>query len=200
MRLPQLAALRGGILMRILVGRRRSGPALCAAAALIAGAGLAAIPAATAAASTAAVVRPAQAPSSLCPGANATSFGPNVCVFSDTMSQATIQTDLNNIASQQVPVESQFSSQRYAIFFLPGTYGSAADPLVFQVGYYTEVAGLGALPQDTVVNGAIDVFNNLCTAGHERLQFRRQLLALTVQRGPERRPAELAAGLRPPGA
>ncbi|MGD0602003.1 MAG: hypothetical protein ABSA53_00200 [Streptosporangiaceae bacterium] len=150
---------------RTSAARRRPGPAMCAAAALIAGAGLAAVPAATAAASTATVARPAQAPSSLCPGANATSFGPNVCVFSDTMSQATIQTDLDNIASQQVPVASQFSSQRYAIFFLPGSYGSAADPLVFQVGYYTEVAGLGSLPQDTVVNGAIDVFNNLCTAG-----------------------------------
>jgi hypothetical protein len=136
---------------------------MCAAVALIAGAGLAAMPAAAASAANAA--RPAQAPSSLCPGANATSFGPNVCVFSDTMSQATIQTDLDNIASQQVPVASQFSSQRYAIFFQPGTYGSAADPLVFQVGYYTEVAGLGSLPQDTVINGAIDVFNNLCTAG-----------------------------------
>ena len=163
MRLPQLAALRGGILTRTFAARRRRGPAMCAAVALIAGAGLAAMPAAAASAANAA--RPAQAPSSLCPGANATSFGPNVCVFSDTMSQATIQTDLDNIASQQVPVASQFSSQRYAIFFQPGTYGSAADPLVFQVGYYTEVAGLGSLPQDTVINGAIDVFNNLCTAG-----------------------------------
>ncbi len=36
---------------------------------------------------------------------------------------------------------------------------------MFQVGYYTEVAGLGAMPQDTVIDGAIDVFNNLCTAG-----------------------------------
>jgi hypothetical protein len=62
-------------------------------------------------------------------------------------------------------VASQFGSQRYAILFQPGTYGSAADPLVFQVGYYTEVTGLGSMPEDTVVNGAIDVFNNLCTAG-----------------------------------
>jgi hypothetical protein len=149
---------------RTFAARGRPGPAMYVAAALIAGAGLAAVPAA-AAASAATGARPAQAPSSLCPGENATSFGPNVCVFSDTMSQATIQTDLDNIASQQVPVASQFSSQRYAIFFRPGTYGSAADPLVFQVGYYTEVAGLGSLPQDTVINGAIDVFNNLCTAG-----------------------------------
>jgi hypothetical protein len=51
------------------------------------------------------------------------------------------------------------------VFFEPGTYGSAASPLVFQVGYYTQVAGLGSLPSDTVINGAIDVFNDLCTAG-----------------------------------
>jgi hypothetical protein len=104
-------------------------------------------------------------PASLCPGANVAAFGPSVCVFNAAMSQATIQADLNNIATQQVPVAAQFGSQRYTIFFEPGTYGSAADPLVFQVGYYTEVAGLGYMPQDTVVNGAIDVLNNLCTAG-----------------------------------
>src|SRR5580692_4070538 len=92
-------------------------------------------------------------------------FGPNVCVFNDTMSQATIQADLDSISTPQVPVASQFDSQRYAVLFEPGTYGSAADPLVFQVGYYTEVAGLGLMPQDTVVNGAIEVYNNLCTAG-----------------------------------
>ena len=81
------------------------------------------------------------------------------------MSQAAIQADLDKISAQQVPMGSQFDSDRYAVFFEPGTYGSAADPLVFQVGYYTQVAGLGAMPQDTVINGAIDVFNNLCTAG-----------------------------------
>jgi hypothetical protein len=107
----------------------------------------------------------AAADTSPCPDANVAALGPNVCVFNPGMSQAAIQADLNNIAGQQVPVGSQFDSQRYAIFFQPGTYGSAANPLVFQVGYYTEVAGLGYMPQDTVVDGAIDVFNNLCTAG-----------------------------------
>jgi hypothetical protein len=129
------------------------------AAALVAGAALAAVPVGAAAAS------PAQAPSSICPDANVAAFGPNVCVFNDTMSQTAIQNDLNNIATQQVPVASQFDSQRYAVFFQPGTYGTAGDPLVFQVGYYTQVAGLGAMPQDTIINGNIDVFNNLCTAG-----------------------------------
>ncbi len=125
-----------------------------AAAALVAGAGLAVAPS-----------QAAEAAPSICPGANVAAFGPNVCVFNDTMSQAAIQADLDSIATQQVPVASQFSSQRYAVLFQPGSYGSASNPLVFQVGYYTQVAGLGAMPQDTVVNGAIDVFNNLCTAG-----------------------------------
>jgi hypothetical protein len=127
---------------------------ILAAAALVAGVGFAAVPS-----------QAATAASSICPDANVAAFGPNVCVFTDTMSQAAIQKDLDSIATQQVPVASQFSSQRYAVLFRPGTYGSAATPLVFQVGYYTQVAGLGAMPQDTVVNGAIDVFNNLCTAG-----------------------------------
>jgi hypothetical protein len=104
----------------------------------------------------------AAADTSLCPDANVAAFGPDVCVFSPSMSQAAIQADLNNISGQQVPVASQFDSSRYAIFFEPGTYGTSASPLVFQVGYYTEVAGLGYMPQDTVINGAIDVFNNLC--------------------------------------
>ncbi len=104
----------------------------------------------------------AAADTSLCPDANVAAFGPDVCVFNPSMTQAAIQADLNNIAAQQVPVASQFDSQRYAIFFQPGTYGSAASPLVFQVGYYTSVAGLGYMPKDTVINGAIDVFNNLC--------------------------------------
>jgi hypothetical protein len=150
--------------MRVLV---RS---LVIAAALAAGS-LAAVPATAAVASSSAPAAPAAsaapaAPAqSLCPDAASPVFGPNVCVFTDAMSQAAIQADLNAISTRQVPVGSQFDSNRYSVFFEPGTYGSAADPLVFQVGYYTQVAGLGALPSQTVINGAIDVFNNLCTAG-----------------------------------
>jgi hypothetical protein len=143
-------------------------PIVLAATALAASA-LAAVPVSAALASnsspaTASAPAPADA-TSLCPDAVSAQFGPNVCVFNDTMSQSAIQADLNAIATQQVPISAQFDSARYAVLFEPGTYGSAADPLVFQVGYYTQVAGLGALPSDTVVNGAIDVFNNLCTAG-----------------------------------
>ncbi len=87
----------------------------------------------------------------------APNFGPNVIVLSPSMQQSAIQAKLNAVSTQQVG--NQFGAQRYAILFEPGTYGSASDPLIFQVGYYTQVAGLGAEPGDVVVNGAIDVFN-----------------------------------------
>lgn len=102
---------------------------------------------------------------SACAGTAATSFGADVCVFSDAMPQAQIQSDLNAIAAQQVPVGSQFDGRRYALLFKPGKYGTAAHPLVFQVGYYTQVAGLGSSPRATVINGAVDAFNNLCGRG-----------------------------------
>jgi hypothetical protein len=93
-------------------------------------------------------------------------FGPNVCVFTPPSGAnaaaelQAIQAVVNNIAIQQVPLSAQFNEPGYALLFEPGTYGSVTTPLVFQVGYYTEVAGLGAVPQDTVINGQIDVFPN----------------------------------------
>jgi hypothetical protein len=84
-------------------------------------------------------------------------FGPNVVVFTPSMPQSQIQATLNTISTQQVP--NQFGSQRYSVLFEPGTYGSAQSPLVFQLGYYTQVAGLGATPTGVVINGAVDVFN-----------------------------------------
>jgi hypothetical protein len=89
-------------------------------------------------------------------------FGPNVYVFTPGMPQSQIQATVNSIASQQI--SNQFGTQRYALLFEPGTYGSAADPLSFQVGYYTEVAGLGSAPGDVTIHGTIDVYNQ-CFAG-----------------------------------
>jgi hypothetical protein len=94
--------------------------------------------------------------------AAAPDLGPNVVVLDPSMPQAAIQSTLDAISTQQVP--NQFGTQRTAIFFKPGTYGSAASPLDFQVGYYTQVAGLGAQPGDVVINGAINVFNQ-CAGG-----------------------------------
>ena len=73
-------------------------------------------------------------------------LGTNVLVFDPSMSTAQIQAAVDAVAAQQV--DNEFGSQRYALLFKPGTYGTATQPLTFQVGYYTEVAGLGASPTD----------------------------------------------------
>jgi len=90
-------------------------------------------------------------------------FGPNVVVFSPSMPQSQIQATLDAISTQQV--SNQFGSQRYAVLFEPGTYGSPQSPLVFQLGYYTQVAGLGRTPSGVVINGAVDVFNQCDGSG-----------------------------------
>src|ERR1700745_317098 len=87
----------------------------------------------------------------------APSFGANVYIFDPSMAQSQIQATLDSVSGQQV--NNQFGTQRYALLFKPGTYGSAAQPLVFQVGYYTSVAGLGASPNDVTINGHVDVYN-----------------------------------------
>jgi hypothetical protein len=106
-------------------------------------------------------------------------FGPNVYVFTPSMPQSQIQATVDSIASQQVG--NQFGTQRYALLFEPGTYGSAADPLIFQVGYYTAVAGLGASPGDVVINGAVDVYNQCSSGSCTALDnFWRSLSNLTI--------------------
>jgi len=107
------------------------------------------------------------------------SFGPNVYVFNPSMPLSDIQATVDSIATQQV--SNQFGTQRYALLFEPGTYGSSATPLNFQVGYYTTVAGLGQSPADVVINGSIDVYNQCfdgsCVASDN---FWRSLSNLTI--------------------
>ena len=145
--------------------RRLSGPArrlrrvAILAVAVLGAAGLSAAPAWAASAKPAAAAR-AAAPATVSPAvhlAGEPDFGPNVYVFTPSMPQSQIQATVNSIANQQI--SNQFGTQRYALLFEPGTYGSAANPLTFQVGYYTEVAGLGGVPGDVTINGTIDVYN-----------------------------------------
>jgi len=107
-------------------------------------------------------------------------FGPNVVIFDPSMPTGQIQATVDAIAAQQV--SNEFGSQRYALLFKPGTYGTPESPLNFQVGYYTAVAGLGRSPSDVVVNGSIYVrnqceSNNFCVA---LKNFWRSLSNLTI--------------------
>ncbi|MGN6606758.1 MAG: glycosyl hydrolase family 28-related protein [Jatrophihabitans sp.] len=109
----------------------------------------------------------------------ASPFGPNVLVFDPSMSTADIQAQVDAVAAQQVG--NQFGTQRYALLFEPGTYGTADQPLNFQVGYYTEVAGLGTSPGDVTINGSVYVRNQCDASGCIALNnFWRSLSNLTI--------------------
>lgn len=82
------------------------------------------------------------------PPSNGVDLGPNVVVFDPSMSASTIQTRLNSIFQQQQT--NQFGSQRYAVMFKPGTYSADVN-----VGFYTQVLGLGQSPDSVTINGAV---------------------------------------------
>ena len=111
----------------------------------------------TAASATLAGVVGAAAAPQAPPAAVQPDFGPNVRIFDPSMPTSEIQATVNAIRDEQVDAE--MGTQRYALLFKPGTYGSPTEPLIIQVGYYTEVAGLGASPADVVINGHVDVYN-----------------------------------------
>ncbi|MGW7407590.1 RICIN domain-containing protein [Streptomyces sp. NPDC054833] len=75
-------------------------------------------------------------------------LGANVIVFDPSMSSSTIQSRLDTIFRQQET--NQFGSQRYAVMFKPGTYSADVN-----VGFYTQVLGLGLTPDAVSVNGAV---------------------------------------------
>ncbi len=114
-------------------------------------------------------------------GSSQPDLGPNVLVFDPSMPTSQIQAEVQAIADQQST--DQFGTGRYALLFKPGTYGTPENPLVFQVGYYTEVAGLGSSPSDVVINGQIDVFDQCGLGGGDcnaLVNFWRSLSNLTI--------------------
>ena len=78
---------------------------------------------------------------------------PNVIVFDPSMPTSEIEATANSLWLQQRDAE--MGSDRYSLLFKPGEYGTDADPLQIAVGYYTEVAGLGASPDDVQINGKV---------------------------------------------
>jgi hypothetical protein len=66
------------------------------------------------------------------------------------MSASTIQNRLNTVFNQQVT--NQFGNARYALLFKPGSYNVNAN-----VGFFTQVAGLGLTPDAVNINGSVHV-------------------------------------------
>jgi hypothetical protein len=77
-------------------------------------------------------------------------FGPNVNVYDPSTPASTIQSRLNQIFTGQET--NQFGPQRYAVLFKPGNYTADAN-----LGFFTQVAGLGMSPDDVNLNGHVRV-------------------------------------------
>jgi hypothetical protein len=77
-------------------------------------------------------------------------LGEHTVVFEPDTPAASVQQTLDRIAAEQHT--NQFGPQRHALLFAPGEY--KAD---LNLGFYTQVAGLGLLPDDTSIAGHIRV-------------------------------------------
>src|SRR4051812_47790836 len=75
-------------------------------------------------------------------------FGPNVLIFDPSMTGQAIQKQIDAVYATQG--HNEFSSQRNALLFFPGSY-SVDVP----VGFYTEVMGLDASPDATRIAGNV---------------------------------------------
>ncbi|MEV4316304.1 RICIN domain-containing protein [Actinocrispum sp. NPDC049592] len=84
------------------------------------------------------------------PPGNDIDLGPNTFIFDPSMSAASIQSRLNQVFSQQE--RNQFGTNRYALLFKPGTYNVDAN-----IGFFTQIAGLGFSPDNVTINGAVHV-------------------------------------------
>ncbi|MFI5756690.1 RICIN domain-containing protein [Streptomyces sp. NPDC051569] len=82
------------------------------------------------------------------PPAGTPDLGPNVVVFDPSMSASSIQSRVDTTFKQQET--NQFGTQRAAFLFKPGTYSADVN-----VGFYTQVAGLGLSPDDVTIRGAV---------------------------------------------
>lgn len=79
-------------------------------------------------------------------------FGNNVYVFDSSMDDAELNKMLARIYKQQR--FNAFGDQRYAILFMPGSYGSKEN-IDIRTGYYTQILGLGGTPEQTSIIGAL---------------------------------------------
>jgi hypothetical protein len=87
-----------------------------------------------------AVARPARAPDP--------DFGPNVLIADPSMPRAQLQRRVDAIF--QSMERAHFTDVRHAILFRPGRYEVDVN-----VGFFTQVAGLGALPGDVSIDGHV---------------------------------------------
>lgn len=75
-------------------------------------------------------------------------LGPNVTVFGPDTPTAEVQARLDEVFRQQET--DQFGDNRFALLFEPGSYDVDAN-----IGFYTQILGLGTVPDEVVISGAV---------------------------------------------
>ena len=102
---------------------------------------------------------------------NNTIFGPNVYVFTASDSVSSINSTLNTLNAN-----TQFSTNRYAVLFAPGTYTGVEA----EVGYYESVAGLGETPTATTISNGYLTSNQTDSNGNLTTNFWRSMENISI--------------------
>jgi hypothetical protein len=108
---------------------------------------------------------------------NQTLLGKNTFVFNPAMNMDEVQLLIDSLHSRQTSTNSEFSQDRYALLFKPGTYH-----LNIRVGYYMHVMGLGQSPEDVVIMGSVSSISIRAgvRTGHVLTNFWRSAENLTI--------------------
>ena len=102
---------------------------------------------------------------------NNTIFGPNVYVFTPSDSVSSINSTLNTLNAN-----TQFSTNRYAVLFAPGTYTGVEA----EVGYYESVAGLGETPTAATISNGYLTSNQTDSNGNLTTNFWRSIENISI--------------------
>jgi hypothetical protein len=117
-------------------------------------------------------------------------LGPNVQIFDPSTPKEEIQSAVDAVFKDQE--KAQFGDARKALLFKPGSYDVDAD-----IGFYTQIAGLGLSPDDTDIKGAVhaeaDWFDGNATQNFWRSA---ENLAVTPATGTDRWAVSQAAPYR----
>jgi hypothetical protein len=101
-------------------------------------------------------------------------LGPNTFVFDPSTPAADIQSRLNTIFTTQHT--NQFGPERYAVLFKPGSYTADVN-----MGFFTQVAGLGSTPDDVTINGHVRAEADWEGGGNATQNFWRDAENMSVQ-------------------
>ncbi|HVX93718.1 MAG TPA: coagulation factor 5/8 type domain-containing protein [Polyangia bacterium] len=92
-------------------------------------------------------------------------FGENVIIFDPAMSATDMQAKIDAVYADSSVNAGQFATTRTVYLFKPGAY-----QLDVKVGYYNQVLGLGASPDDVAITGAVRSMG-VGTGGNATLSF-----------------------------